>query len=83
MSLALTETMKTDLVASDSRPILSEQLIKYLGPRREKTCLGGVAHNKGADQPAHPCRLISAFVIYAYWKVSYLDMLQAKFKISR
>ena len=23
----------------------------------------GFANNKGADQPAHPCRLISAFVI--------------------
>ena len=33
------------------------------GPRREKTCLWGFANNKGADQPAHPRRLISAFVI--------------------
>ena len=33
------------------------------GPRREKTCLPGFANNKGADQPAHPRRLISAFVI--------------------
>ena len=33
------------------------------GPRREKTCLRGFANNKGADQPAHPRRLISAFVI--------------------
>ena len=33
------------------------------GPRREKTCLRGSAINKGADQPAHPRRLISAFVI--------------------
>ena len=29
----------------------------------EKTCLWGVANNTGADQPAHLCRLISAFVI--------------------
>ena len=35
----------------------------YYGPRRDKTCLRGFANNKGADQPAHPRRLISAFVI--------------------
>ena len=33
------------------------------GPGREKTCLRGFAKNKGADQPAHPRSLISAFVI--------------------
>ena len=30
---------------------------------REKTCLRGFANNTGADQPAHPRSLISAFVI--------------------
>ena len=33
------------------------------GPRREKTCLRGFANNTGADQPAHPRSLISAFVV--------------------
>ena len=33
------------------------------GQRREKTCLCGLANNKGADQPAHPDSLISAYVI--------------------
>ena len=33
------------------------------GPRREKTCLRGFGNNTGADQPAHPRSLISAFVI--------------------
>ena len=33
------------------------------GPRREKTCLRGFANNTGADQPAHPGSLISAFDI--------------------
>ena len=33
------------------------------GHRREKTCLRGVANNKGAYQPGHPRSLISAFVI--------------------
>ena len=36
---------------------------QIIGPRREKSCLRGFANNKGADQPAHPRRLISAFVI--------------------
>ena len=34
-----------------------------IGPRREKNSLRGVANNTGADQPAHPRSLISAFVI--------------------
>ena len=34
-----------------------------IGHRREKTCLRRFANNKGADQPAHPRSLISAFVI--------------------
>ena len=29
----------------------------------EKMCLTPYANNKGADQPAHPCSLISAFVV--------------------
>ena len=30
-------------------------------PRDEKTCFMPYANNKGADQPAHPRNLISAF----------------------
>ena len=37
-------------------------LLKY-GTRREKACLLGFVNNKGADQPAHPRSLFSAFVI--------------------
>ena len=37
--------------------------IQSYGPRCEKTCLRGFGNNKGADQPAHTCSLISAFVI--------------------
>ena len=40
---------------------ISEAQFSY-GPHREKTCLWWFA-NKGADQPAHPCSLIRAFVI--------------------
>ena len=35
-----------------------------MGPRRKKTCLRRFANNTSADQPAHPCSLISAFVIH-------------------
>ena len=34
------------------------------GPRHEKPCLRRFANNTSADQPAHPCSLISAFVIH-------------------
>ena len=44
----------------ETSPILSKIT---LGPRREKTCLRGFVNNTGADQPAHPRSLISAFVI--------------------
>ena len=37
--------------------------MKYL-PRREKPVFGGVANNKGADQPAHSRSLISDFVLH-------------------
>ena len=36
---------------------------RIYGPRREKTCLRGFANSTGADQPGHPRRLISAFII--------------------
>ena len=32
-------------------------------PGHEKMCLMSYANNKGADQPAHPHSLISAFVV--------------------
>ena len=37
---------------------------RIYGPCREKTCLLGKTNNTGADQPAHPRSLISAFVIH-------------------
>ena len=39
------------------------RLPKIHGPRREKPCLWRIANDKGADQPAHPRSLFSAFVI--------------------
>ena len=44
--------------------------------------MSGYANNKGAGQPAHPRRLISAFVILL-WKVSYKNLLQANNHFSR
>ena len=34
-----------------------------IGPGQAKMCLMPYANNKGADQPAHPRSLISAFVV--------------------
>ena len=39
------------------------------GQRREKTCLCGLANNKGTDQPAHPA------LLFAFWKVLYINIL--------
>ena len=33
-------------------------------PGHEKTCLTSYVNNKGTDQPAHSCSLISAFVVH-------------------
>ena len=38
-------------------------ILQKCGLRRKKTCPWGFTNNKGTDQPAHPRRLISAFVI--------------------
>ena len=40
-----------------------QQTPMLYGPRREKPCLRGFANNKGTDQPEHPRRLISTFII--------------------
>ena len=42
----------------------SVSILSRYGPQWEKTCLRSFANNKGADQPAHPRSLISAFVIH-------------------
>ena len=38
-------------------------------------CLMPYANNKGADQPAHPRSLISAFVVRCLDSIIYLDSL--------
>ena len=37
--------------------------LSSIEPHHEKTCLMPYANNKGADQPAHLCSLISAFMV--------------------
>ena len=46
----------------------------------EKMCLMSYANNKGADQPAHPRSLISAFVVRCLDSIISLDSIA---KISR
>ena len=52
----------------------SPTLSGHMGIIARKPVFGGFANNIGADQPAHPHSLISAFAI-----VSYLDLLIFKF----
>ena len=55
-------------------------IIQY-GPRREKICLRGFANSTGADQPAHPRSLISAFVI-CFLKSTVCKLPTMKFQFS-
>ena len=54
---------KRDIVLKYFKMAAITDITERNGPRREKTCLRRFANNKDADQPAHPRRLISAFVI--------------------
>ena len=49
--------------SSESIHVKMPHCWKSYGPRREKIYLQRFAINTGADQPAHPHSLISAFVI--------------------
>ena len=42
---------------------------KLIEPRHEKTCFLPYANNKGADHPAHPRRLISAFGFHRFHSI--------------
>ena len=64
-NLALFERL---LFSAVSKPSFRDKIIELsihllYGPHREKTGLQGFANNTGADQPAHPRSLLSAFVI--------------------
>ena len=49
-------------------------------PGHEKMCLTSYVNNKGADQPAHPHSLISAFVVRCLDSIISIDSIA---KISR
>ena len=44
-------------------------------PGHEKMCFMSYANNKGADQPAHPRSLISAFVVRCLDSIISLDSI--------
>ena len=44
-------------------------------PGHEKMCVMSYANNKGADQPAHPRSLISAFVVRCLDSILSLDSI--------
>ena len=44
-------------------------------PGHEKMCLMSYVNNKGADQPAHPRSLISAFVVCCLDSIISLDSI--------
>ena len=56
-------TIAVDLGRKTTKQTKKTTIQKIFGPQREKTCLRGFVNNTGADQPAHPRSLISAFVI--------------------
>ena len=50
--------------SNSPRTVIQVNILAILyGPRCEKPCHQDFANNTGADQPAHPGSLISAFVI--------------------
>ena len=48
-------------------------LVTFIKPGHEKMCRMSYANNKGADQPAHPRNLISAFVVRCLDSIISLD----------
>ena len=46
------------------------ELPQSFEPGQEKMCLMSYANNKGADQPAHLCSLISAFIVHCLYSIS-------------
>ena len=55
-------------------------LKKSFEPRHDKTCLTPYVNNKAADQPAHPCSLISTFVVLC---LDNITSILSKSKVSR
>ena len=55
--------IKTNPWGLDLASMAQSKYVFINGPRCDKTCLRGVANNKGAEQPAHLRSLISPLVI--------------------
>ena len=51
---------------------LFHELLIIIWASHEQTCLMPYVNNKGADQPAHPCSLISAFVLHCLDSIMYI-----------
>ena len=50
-------------------------ILNVYEPGHEKMCFMSYANNKGADQTAHPCSLISAFVVRCLDSIISLDSI--------
>ena len=58
------------------------QTLLQLGLAARKPVPRGFANNEGTDQTAHPRSLRSAALLFAYLKVSYQNLPQAKIHCS-
>ena len=54
--------------------LVVKQWNKY-EPGHQKMCLMSYVNNKGTDQPAHPCGLISAFIVLCLDSMTSLDSI--------
>ena len=52
-----------------------QKFIIIFEPGHEKMCFMPYANNKGADQPAHPRSLISAFIVRCLYSMISLDSI--------
>ena len=53
----------------------SRNIVRVTEPGHEEMCLMSDANNKGADQLAHPCSLISASVVRCLDSIISLDSI--------
>ena len=71
--IVLTAKAQASLCIPTVSPELSLFAHTINQPSHEKICLMSYASNKGADQPAHPRSLISAFVVCCLESIISLD----------
>ena len=61
MYLFIEDSLEPETTSKSS--FVNARSVRRYEPHHEKTCLMPYVNNKGADQPAHTCSLISTFVI--------------------